>query len=88
MSGTFEELSDEEVAEYEQAAKEERARARYLRGECDHRKVSFYPKGSIGDYDAFLRCEDCTFTLSGDEARDARDNDERFETVFTGDDDE
>lgn len=81
MSTTFDNLSDEKLAEYEKSAKDARARARYKRGECNHRRGVFYPKGSIDASNALLRCDDCTFTLVGDEARDARDNDESIETI-------
>lgn len=67
---TYDDLSDDEVAEYEAAATEAFAEIEEERQACDHESRTFHTEDTEVGVPAASACDDCTDLLLGDEARE------------------
>lgn len=70
---TFNDLSDDEVAEYEAEAKNARDAIIAEAEACDHDSMSFYEEQPEHGVAATMSCDNCTHMIAGDAAREERD---------------
>lgn len=70
---TFDDLSDEEVAEYKAEAKNAHDAIIAEMSACNHESMTFHEEHEEQGIPATMSCDSCAHLIGGDKAREERD---------------
>lgn len=70
---TYDDLSDEEVAEYEASAKNARDAIAAEVEACNHESMTFEEEDEENGIPATMICDNCVHMIDGEEAKERRD---------------